>query len=149
MSALPESDTKLPAESNRRTGTSLSLAPVPPCRFTLCALSSRLYADTFIARKERDMPGYIISNIEIFDTNAYGEYGALAPDAIKKYGGEFLTRGGATEIMEGDWQPHRIVMIKFDSVEDAKAMYNSPEYQAAKAKRKGAADFNMIIVEGI
>jgi uncharacterized protein (DUF1330 family) len=93
-----------------------------------------LYADAFIVRKDRDMPGYIISNIEVFDTDAYGEYGAHAPDAIKKYG--------------GDWQPHRIVVVKFDSVEDAKAMYNSPEYQAAKAKREGAADFNMIVVEG-
>jgi uncharacterized protein (DUF1330 family) len=107
-----------------------------------------LYGDAFIIRKDRGMPGYIITNAEVFDADAYGEYGALAPDAIKKYGGEFLTRGGAAEIMEGNWQPHRIVVVKFDSVEDAKAMYNSPEYQAAKVKREGAADFNMIVVEG-
>ena len=94
------------------------------------------------------MTAYIISNVEIFDTEAYGEYGKLAPDAIKKYGGEFLTRGGAAEILEGNWQPHRIVVVKFDSVEKAKAMYNSPDYQAAKTKRTGAADFNMIVVEG-
>jgi len=91
---------------------------------------------------------YIISNVEIFDTKAYGEYGKLAPDAIKQYGGEFLTRGGAAEILEGNWQPHRVVVIKFDSIEQAKAMYNSPDYQTAKAKRVGAADFNMIVVEG-
>lgn len=95
------------------------------------------------------MPGYIISNIEIFDTDAYGQYQELALDAIKQYGGEFLTRGNVPEVMEGTWQPHRIVVVKFDSIEDAKAMYNSPEYQAAKAKREGAADFNMIVIEGI
>ena len=39
-------------------------------------------------------------------------------------------------------------MVKFDSVDSAKAMYNSPEYQAARKKREGAADFNMIVVEG-
>ena len=94
------------------------------------------------------MPAYIVTNAEIFDQKAYGEYGALAPDAIKKYGGEFLTRGGKAEILEGNWQPHRIVLVKFDSVEKAKAMYNSPEYQAAREKRIGAADFNMIVVEG-
>ncbi|MEE2721982.1 MAG: DUF1330 domain-containing protein [Pseudomonadota bacterium] len=94
------------------------------------------------------MPGYIITNAEVFDKDAYGEYGKLAPDAIKKYGGKFLTRGGAAEILEGNWEPHRIVVVKFDSVEQAKAMYNSPEYQAAKEKRIGAADFNMIVVEG-
>ena len=95
------------------------------------------------------MPGYIITNAEVFDAEAYGEYGALAPAVIKRYGGEFLAQGGATEIMEGSWQPHRIVVIRFDSVEDAKAMYNSADYQAAKAKREGAADINMIVVEGL
>lgn len=94
------------------------------------------------------MPGYIITNAEVFDADAYGEYGALAPDVIKSFGGEFLAQGGAAEILEGNWQPHRIVVIKFDSVDDAKAMYNSPGYQAAKVKREGAADFNMIVVEG-
>lgn len=94
------------------------------------------------------MAGYIISNVEVFNSDAYGEYGKLAPDAIKKYGGEFLTRGGAAEVLEGGWQAHRVVLIRFESVEQAKAMYNSPEYQAAKAKREGAADFNMMVVEG-
>ena len=51
--------------------------------------------------------------------------------------------------MEGNWQPHRIVVIRFNSVEDAKAMYNSADYQAAKVKREGAANFNMIVVEGL
>ena len=94
------------------------------------------------------MPGYIITNAEVFDNEAYGEYGKLAPDAIEKFGGKFLTRGGAAEILEGDWEPHRIVVVKFDSVEQARNMYNSPEYQAAKKKRLGAANFNMIVVEG-
>ena len=66
------------------------------------------------------MPGYIITNAEVFDNEAYGEYGKLAPDAIEKFGGEFLTRGGAAEILEGDWEPHRIVVVKFDSVEQAR-----------------------------
>ncbi len=95
------------------------------------------------------MAAYIISNVEVFDTDAYGEYGKLAPDAIKKYGGEFLTRGGKAEVLEGGWQAHRVVIVKFDSVEQAREMYNSPEYQAAKAKREGAADFNMMVVEGL
>ena len=86
---------------------------------------------------------------KFFDAQAYGEYGALAPAVIKRYGGEFLAQGGATEIMEGNWQPHRIVVIRFNSVEDAKAMYNSADYQAAKVKREGAANFNMIVVEGL
>ena len=95
------------------------------------------------------MAAYIITNTEVFDNEAYGEYGKLAPDAIRKHGGEFLTRGGAAEVLEGGWTAHRVVVVRFDSVEQAKKMYNSPEYQAAKAKREGAADFNMMVVEGL
>ena len=95
------------------------------------------------------MAAYIITNTEVFDNDAYGEYGKLAPDAIRKYGGEFLTRGGAAEVLEGSWTAHRVVVVRFDSLEQAKTMYNSPEYQAAKAKREGAADFNMMVVEGL
>ncbi len=95
------------------------------------------------------MAAYIITNTEVFDNDAYGEYGKLAPDAIRKYGGEFLTRGGAAEVLEGGWTAHRVVVVRFDNVEQAKTMYNSPEYQAAKAKREGAADFNMMVVEGL
>ena len=51
-------------------------------------------------------------------------------------------------MLEGGWEAHRVVIIKFDDVEKAKEMYNSPEYQVAKVKREGAADFNMLVVEG-
>ena len=95
------------------------------------------------------MPGYIITNAEVFDKDAYGEYGKLAPGAIAKYGGEFLTRGGAAQILEGNWEPHRIVVVKFDSVEQAKAMYNSPEYQEIIGIRLGASTGQAQIVEVI
>ncbi len=95
------------------------------------------------------MSAYIITNAEVFDHDAYGEYGKLAPDAIRRHGGEFLARGGAAEVLEGSWTAHRVVVVRFDTVEQAKAMYDSPEYQAAKARREGAADFNMMVVEGV
>ena len=95
------------------------------------------------------MAAYIVSNVEVFDENAYGEYGKLAPDAIARYGGEFLARGGAADVLEGNWKAHRVVIIRFDNAEQAKAMYDSPEYQAAREKRLGAADFNMMVVDGL
>ncbi len=95
------------------------------------------------------MTAYILSNVEVFNDEAYGEYGKLAVEAIAKYGGEFLARGGAAEVLEGSWEAHRVVVIRFASVDQAKQMYNSPEYQAARAKREGASDFNMMVVEGL
>lgn len=95
------------------------------------------------------MPAYIISNVEVFNADAYGEYGALAVPAIEKYGGRFLARGGAAEVLEGGWSAHRVVVVEFPTVEQAKTFYNSPEYTEAKSKREGAADFKMMVVEGL
>ena len=94
------------------------------------------------------MPAYIIAQINITDPEKYQEYAKLAGPAGAKYGGRFLVRGGAKTTLEGDIPYQRIVINEFPDVEAAKRFYNSVEYQAAKQKRLGAADFNMVIVEG-
>jgi uncharacterized protein (DUF1330 family) len=94
------------------------------------------------------MPAYIIAQVNVTDPAKYQEYAKLAGPATQKYGGRFLVRGGAKTTMEGDIPFQRIVVNEFPDVEAAKKFYNSVEYQAAKQKRLGAADFNMIIVEG-
>lgn len=94
------------------------------------------------------MPAYIIAQINITDAQKYQEYAKLAGPASAKYGGKFLVRGGAKTELEGEIPYQRIVVSEFADVEAAKRFYNSPEYQEARAKRLGAADFNMIIVEG-
>jgi len=95
------------------------------------------------------MPAYIIGQINITDPEKYQEYAKLAAPATAKYGGKFLVRGGAKTVMEGKVPYTRIVVSEFPSVEAAKKFYNSVEYQAAREKRLGAADFNMMVVEGI
>jgi uncharacterized protein (DUF1330 family) len=95
------------------------------------------------------MPAYIIAQVNVKDPQKYQEYAKLAGPATVKYGGRFLVRGGAKTPLEGDIPFQRIVVNEFDSVEAARRFYNSVEYQAAREKRLGAADFNMVIVEGV
>ena len=94
------------------------------------------------------MPAYIVATINVTDPTRYQEYAKLAGPASAKYGGKFLARGGAKTTMEGDIPFSRIVITEFVDVEAAKRFYNSLEYQEARSKRLGAADFNMVIVEG-
>ena len=94
------------------------------------------------------MPAYIIAQINVTDPQKYQEYIKLAGPANAKYGGRFLVRGGATTALEGKNPYQRIVVTEFKDVESAKRFYSSPEYQEARSKRLGAADFNMIVVEG-
>jgi uncharacterized protein (DUF1330 family) len=96
------------------------------------------------------MSAYVIANVEVSDPEQYKGYQALSPGAIAAAGGEFIVRGGATQVLEGEFQPARTVVIKFASVAAAKAFYDSALYTEARKQRAGATKyFNMFIVEGI
>ena len=94
--------------------------------------------------------GYLIVESKVSDPFAYETYKALAGPAVTQYGGRYLARGGSVDVLEGDWsKPERLVVVEFDSPEQAKKFYDSPEYRAARAARKGAASMNMLVVEGL
>ena len=94
------------------------------------------------------MPAYIIALVNITNSEKYQEYAKRAGPAGAKYGGRFVVRGGAKTPLEGGIPFQRIVVNEFKDVETAKKFYHSPEYQEARKFRLGAADFNMVIVEG-
>lgn len=93
------------------------------------------------------MAGYLIADIEVTDQEKFDEYRKVVPDTIAKYGGEYIIRGGIAEALEGDWNPHRIVVLKFESLERAKEWYHSDDYQAIIGLRTGASNGNAIMVE--
>ncbi len=94
------------------------------------------------------MPAYVIVEIAVEDAAAYEEYKKLTPASIAAYGGRFVVRGGATEILEGDWQPQRMVVLEFKDVATAKQWWASEAYAAAKSIRQRSATTKMLVVEG-
>ena len=95
------------------------------------------------------MAGYALVHNAVTDEALYAEFREQAAATIEKYGGKYLVRGGAAEAVEGDWVPDRLVVIEFDSVAQAKAWFNSPEFAAAKQTRNRCADAIVVIVEGV
>ena len=95
------------------------------------------------------MPAYVIIETDIHDPEQYERYKAASPDAVAGGGGRFLARGGELAVLEGDWNPPRIVVLEFPDIETAKRWYDSPGYQEAKRLRDGAASLRMVAVEGI
>ncbi len=95
------------------------------------------------------MAAYVIANIEVTDPAQYEDYKKLAGPAIEACGGKYLVRGGKTEVLEGKWQPNRLVMLEFESVEKAQAWWESTHYAQAKAIRQGSANSSMVIVQGV
>ncbi len=92
---------------------------------------------------------YLLVEMKVNDPVAYQAYIAVAPAAVKAAGGEYLVRGGRHETLEGDWQPHRVALVRFPSYEAAKAFYDSELYIAARDTRAGLTEyFNMVLAEG-
>ncbi len=94
------------------------------------------------------MKAYIIVDVKITDPSRYEDYKKLTPGSLIPFDGKFIVRGGRTETLEGEWNPGRIVVLEFPSMEKAKAWWSSAGYAPAKAIRQSASDTKMIIVEG-
>jgi uncharacterized protein (DUF1330 family) len=95
------------------------------------------------------MPAYIIVDIEITDPAGYEEYKKLAGATVEKYGGKYIVRGGAVETLEGDWEPKRIVVLEFESVQRAKEWLNCEAYREPRKMRHRTAKTKMIVVESV
>ena len=94
------------------------------------------------------MAAYALVNVDITDSAGFAEYRKLVPASIAEFGGRFLTRGGATEVLEGEWIPKRLVILEFPSVPTLKAWYDSPEYQRLLELRNRTA-ISDFVVEGV
>ncbi len=94
------------------------------------------------------MAAYLIVQVNVNDPKRYENYKKMVPATLEPYGGRFLVRGGKVENLEGSWNPARLVVIEFDSVERAKAWWGSDEYAEAKALRQATADTEMVVVQG-
>jgi uncharacterized protein (DUF1330 family) len=93
---------------------------------------------------------YLIVEMHITDPERYKRYMAEAPAAVKAGGGEYLVRGGTQETLEGDWNPHRVALLRFPSYAQAKAFYDGEMYSNARKLRAGTTEyFNMVLVEGV
>jgi uncharacterized protein (DUF1330 family) len=95
------------------------------------------------------MAAYLFVNIEVKDQAAYAEYRNGVSPIIYKHGGEYLARGGAAQLIEGDWTPSRVALLKFPDMAALHAFLEDPEYQPLKDLRLRAAESQMLAVEGI
>lgn len=94
------------------------------------------------------MSAYVVVQIAIEDPATYERYRIMAPPSISAYGGRYLVRGGASEVLEGAWQPPRLVILEFADASKARAWWASPEYAPAKALRQQSAQTEMLLIEG-
>jgi uncharacterized protein (DUF1330 family) len=95
------------------------------------------------------MPAYMIVDVDIHDPQRYEDYKQAVPALIARHGGEYLVRGGAHEVIEGDWQPTRMVLFRFPSRAAIHAFFDDPEYRPFAALRHEIATSRIIAVDGL
>jgi len=95
------------------------------------------------------MAAYFIVDVDVHDHQGIEPYRKAVPATIAKYGGKFLVRGGACARLEGEWEPKRLVVLEFPSIEQARRWYDSEDYRELKALRMKTAKSQLVLVEGI
>ena len=95
------------------------------------------------------MPAYLIVDIDVRDPVRYEEYKREVPRLIKKHGGEYLVRGGEVEVLEGTWEPGRLVVFRFPSRQAIRELSEDPEYRPLKALRQEVTRSNVVAADGI
>lgn len=95
------------------------------------------------------MAAYVIFDVEIWDLAKYQEFMVAVKPAIEDAGGRYLARGGEHKVLEGDWEPSRLVLFEFPSVEKAEEFYYSERYQGCRAIRDACSKGNVVVVQGL
>lgn len=96
------------------------------------------------------MAAYLVVDIaKVHDEPTYAVYRSRVTPGLEAAGGRYLVREGSFEVLEGDWRPGRLVVVRFDSVEAARRWWSSPEYRPLKAMREASTMTNAILVEGV
>jgi uncharacterized protein (DUF1330 family) len=84
---------------------------------------------------------------EVRKPEALAAYAKLAGAALQAAGGRTLARGVPADVHEAGLA-QRTVLMEFDSLEKARAAYESPAYRAALAVLGDAADRDIRFIEG-
>jgi uncharacterized protein (DUF1330 family) len=95
------------------------------------------------------MTAYVIVDINVADPVRYEDYKRLAAPTVELYGGKYIARGGKTETLEGDWSPTRLVILQFETMEQAKNWHDSREYSEARSLRHETAISKMVVIDGV
>ena len=95
------------------------------------------------------MAAYMISEVEVRDAGATELYRSLAAQSIARFGGRYLVRGGAAELVEGGPAVKTLVIVEFASMARAREWYASPDYCEALKVRRTALERRLVFVEGV
>ncbi|OBS08000.1 DUF1330 domain-containing protein [Acidihalobacter prosperus] len=94
------------------------------------------------------MKAYLVLDLAIHDLEPFREYMARIPEFIQKHGGHYIVQGVQPVVVEGDWEPERMVILEFPSRHHAESFLQDPEAQALFKIRHRTTTSKLVLVEG-
>ena len=94
------------------------------------------------------MAAYAILDLNIYDIAAYLKYQRAVKPLLESAGARYLARGGEFTVFEGDYQPQRLVLVEFPSLQAMEEFYESEAYQALEPQRRACSSARILGVEG-
>jgi uncharacterized protein (DUF1330 family) len=96
------------------------------------------------------MPAYVIAAVtDAWDQEKLAQYRERNTGVVAEHGGRFVARGGSQELLEGEWEPKRIVIIEFPDMDAARGWYHSDGYTPLRELRRSASVTDIVVVEGV
>ena len=95
------------------------------------------------------MSAYLIADVEVTDEDVYAQFRERMTPTLDAYSGKFIARGGEIGVIEGSWNPKRMAIVAFDSMEQARAWLASPEFKELNDIRTSSSNINLVLVEGV
>ena len=96
------------------------------------------------------MAAYVIAVVtDAWDQEKLVQYREGNTKVVAEHGGRFVVRGGEQELLEGDWDPLRIVVIEFPDMDAARGWYQSDGYAPLRELRRSASITNIVLVDGV
>jgi uncharacterized protein (DUF1330 family) len=95
------------------------------------------------------MPAYILAHIDVKDPARYDEYKKRVLATMEPFGGRFLVRGATPEVLEGGWDPKRLVILEFPDAATARRWWASPAYTEARAIRQATSEGTLVLLDGV
>jgi len=95
------------------------------------------------------MTAYLLVDLDIHDVEGFQAYRSRVPEFIAKHGGVYLVAGGEFEVLEGDWQPHRLALFKFPDRQSIRNFFDDPDFEEIAAIRRRSSKTIAVAVDGV
>ncbi len=95
------------------------------------------------------MAAYVITDLEVFDIEHYLAYQQALKPLLEEAGARYLARGGEFRVYEGDYQPRRLMVLEFPSLQAIDDFYTGTAYLALEPQRQACSSARIIAVDGL